>query len=67
VEGPDARWNKGSGSLRVRSHQTTHSTLETELKNSLGPGVLVHANNSSTLETGSEGSLSSRAAWSIEF
>jgi len=72
-EKPGAKWNKGSGDLRARSHPAKLPTCgkqlkksEKELKKSLGLGMVVHTFDSSTQEAEVGGSLSLRPVWSTD-
>ena len=47
-EKSDAKWNKGSGDFRARSHPAKLPTCEKELKGSLGSGVVLHTFSPST-------------------
>jgi hypothetical protein len=59
---PDAKQNKGSGDLRVRSHPAKLLICKKELKKNLGPGLVVHDFNLRSQETEAGRSLSSRPA-----
>ena len=50
-EKPDVRWSKGSGDFQARPHPAKLPISEKELKNSLGPSMVVYPFNTSALET----------------
>ena len=64
-EKPAAKWNKGKSDLRSRPHPTKLPTCEKELMKHLGPDIVAHTLNSSTLEAKAGGSLSQPCLYSM--